>query len=153
MTQKKKESTRPLPPLSRKLVDIEFDLGPFYLDRHKVIEIARILGDPNLDHIHNRIDPVPPYYLITLLSDKDPIGNRPDILFAGLHGEFFTPIKIGDTLSGKGKVSDVYEKKGRSGNMIFVVEELLYNNQHGERVARLQLSWVRRDRYESGIDQ
>ena len=153
MDHKRKESARLLPPLSRKLIGIEFGLGPFYIDKQKVIGLAEILGDPNLSHIARGIDAVPPYYLVTLLSDKDPIGDRPDILFAGLHGEFFAPIKIGDTITGKGEISDVFEKKGRSGKMIFVVAELLYNNQQGERVAKLQLSWVRRDKYEQGIDQ
>jgi hypothetical protein len=152
LDQKKKEA-HPLQPLNQKLVGIEFDLGPYYIDKHKVIELAQVLGDPNLDLIKSRADAVPPYYLMTLISDKDPIGSRPDILFAGLDGEFFAPIKIGDTLSGKGKISDVFEKKGRSGIMIFVVEEFVYNNQKREKVAKLQLSWVRRDQYEPDLDQ
>jgi hypothetical protein len=147
----KKKEVISLPPLNQDLIGTEFCLGPFLIDQNEVIKLAELLDDPDIERIATQHDNVPPYYLITFLGDKDPVGGRPDILFAGLHGQFFTSIKIGDILVGEGRVSDVYKKQGRSGEMIFVVEEVVYYNQQGEKVAKLQLSWVRRDRYEPDI--
>jgi len=57
-----------------------------------------------------------------------------------LHGEqefeFFKPIFVGDTLTGVARVADIYEKAGgRGGSMTFMVMEIDYTNQKGEKVA------------------
>jgi len=140
-----------LPPLNKGLIGREFESGPFLITREKVLELIRLLDDPTWEERVGRQGIVPPYFLITLLGDTDPVGQRPDILFAGIKGDFFLPIRIEDSLRGKGRIVDVYEKQGRSGRMIFVVEEVSYYNQKEDLVARLLLSWVRRDHYEPGI--
>ena len=57
-----------------------------------------------------------------------------------LHGEqefeLLKPILVGDMLTGTAKVADVYEKEGgRGGKMTFMVTEIEYKNQKGEKVA------------------
>ena len=56
----------------------------------------------------------------------------------GLNGgddfELLAPIKPGDTLTCREKVVDAYEKRGRSGHLIFVVREKTLTNQHGQVV-------------------
>ena len=43
--------------------------------------------------------------------------------------EFFAPIRVGDTLTARSKIVDIYQKEGRSGPLIFVVRETTYTNQ------------------------
>ena len=48
----------------------------------------------------------------------------------GTEIEFFVPIRVGDTLTARSKIVDIYQKEGRSGLLIFVVRETRYTNQH-----------------------
>ena len=46
---------------------------------------------------------------------------------------------------GVDRIAQVYEKTGRSGNMIFIVRESELTNQRGEKVAVVRQSLIRRD--------
>jgi hydroxyacyl-ACP dehydratase HTD2-like protein with hotdog domain len=52
----------------------------------------------------------------------------------GTEIEFFVPIRVGDTLTGRSKITNIYQKEGRTGSLIFVVRETTYTNQRGEVV-------------------
>lgn len=56
----------------------------------------------------------------------------PRLMDGGTDIEFFVPIRVGDTLTARSRIVDIYEKQGRSGPLIFVVRETTYTNQHGE---------------------
>jgi len=56
------------------------------------------------------------------------------ILHGGQEYEYFGKIKPGDTVTGKVKIANVFEKTGKSGTMDFVVMETTYTNQSGEKV-------------------
>jgi len=79
--------------------------------------------------------------------------GRPDIklnfgrlgFHAGEAVEELAPIYAGDTLTATTRLKDVYTKTGRSGTMAFVVWETAFNNQHGQTVAVVKESHVRRD--------
>lgn len=58
----------------------------------------------------------------------------PRLMDGGTDIEFFVPIRVGDTLTARSTIVDIYEKQGRSGPLIFVVRETTYTNQHGETV-------------------
>jgi acyl dehydratase len=58
---------------------------------------------------------------------------------------FHAPIRPGDTITGVDRIAEVYEKTGRSGNMIFVVRESELTNQDGEKVAVLRQILIQRD--------
>ena len=51
---------------------------------------------------------------------------------------------MGDSITATGKVADVYEKSGSSGNLLFIIFETEYTNQHGHTVARLRGTAIRR---------
>ena len=51
------------------------------------------------------------------------------LMDGGTEIEFFVPIRVGDTLTARGKIVDIYQKDGRSGPLIFVVRETRYTNQ------------------------
>ena len=64
---------------------------------------------------------------------------------AGQRCEFHVPIRPGDTITMKTRITDVYEKTGRTGKMVFIIRETTYENQKGEKVAVVEQSQVRRE--------
>lgn len=88
----------------------------------------------------------PPTFIVTLT-----MGLGGDVKWefgrVGLHGgeeyEYFKPIKAGDTLTCKTKVTDIYEKKGRKGPMAFMIIESEVTNQDGELVAKMKRTRIR----------
>lgn len=115
----------------------------------KVREFARAIRDPNPIWFDPELAkkecggiPVPPTFLQVAAFWQDggsiPMANFD--LRRILHGEqefeLFKPILVGDVLTGKAKVADVYEREGgRGGKMTFMVTEIEYTNQKGEKVA------------------
>ncbi len=115
----------------------------------KVREFARAIKDPNPIYFEPELakremggTPVPITFLQTSAfwqtADSGPGMGGFDMRRI-LHGEqefeFFAPIFVGDTLTGVGKVADLYEKEGgRGGKMTFLVMETEFTNQRGEKV-------------------
>ncbi len=64
---------------------------------------------------------------------QDPIRSK---FTRGLNGggeyESFHPIQAGDVISITHKISDIYERDGRMGKMVFVVSETIYRNEKAE---------------------
>ena len=54
--------------------------------------------------------------------------------FTGMDVTFIEPIRPGDVLTHQSTVTDVEEKQGRSGTMIFTTKEMTITNQHGGTV-------------------
>jgi len=50
--------------------------------------------------------------------------------------EFFTPVRMGDIITARTKLSDVKRREGRLGEMFILTFESESINQHGETVAR-----------------
>jgi acyl dehydratase len=61
---------------------------------------------------------------------------------AGYNCDFYHVIYPGDTLTYATRLSDMYEKTGRSGTMRFIVRETAVTNQHGEMVAQLHNTFI-----------
>jgi acyl dehydratase len=105
-----------------------------------VAAFARALGDPNplyVDPEAARRGPfgslvAPPTYPIAFMTQAM-AGGMDTFLELGLnfmtlvHGEqefeYLRPIRVGETLTLTGRISDVYEKTGSSGTLDFVVLE------------------------------
>jgi acyl dehydratase len=58
-------------------------------------------------------------------------------LLAGIDMELPAPIRPGDTLRVTSRISEVYEKTGRSGSMVFVVISSVLTNQNGDVAVRI----------------
>lgn len=90
---------------------------------------------------------VPPTFPITM-SDSN--GELPlDLDYRRmLHGEqefiYYRPIRPGDRLYCKVKVSDLYEREGRSGTMQFLVLDTEMKNQAGEMVCISRMNIIYR---------
>lgn len=50
--------------------------------------------------------------------------------------EFGAPVVAGDTITVRKRLSDMYEKEGRSGPLVFVQMEFEFTNHRGDLVAR-----------------
>ena len=65
-------------------------------------------------------------------------------LNGGNRFEYLVPVMIGDQITARGHVADVYEKTGSSGSLLFIIFETEYTNQRGDLVARLRGTMIRR---------
>jgi len=61
---------------------------------------------------------------------------REHILDGGEEWEFFLPMRLGDTITSRSKLVNVFEREGRLGKMLFFVYQTSYANQRSELVAR-----------------
>ena len=91
---------------------------------------------------------VPPTFLVALapvsmhLAEAEEYGKG--WLNGGNRFEYLEPVRVGDRITATGRVADVYEKSGSSGNLLFIIFETDYVNQEGRTVARLRGTAIRR---------
>lgn len=50
--------------------------------------------------------------------------------------EFFEPIRAGDTITATSKITNIYERQGQAGRLVFVEREQIFTNQFGRIVAK-----------------
>jgi hypothetical protein len=109
-----------------------------------VKRFAEAIGDPNPRWTKE----APPTFLVALapvsLHLAEAEGYGKGWLNGGNRFEYFAPVMIGDQITAKGHVADVYDKPGSTGNLLFIVFETDYTNQRGELVARLRGTAIRR---------
>lgn len=142
----------------RSLLGVEHHIGTFEVTTEMILDFATASGETS------------PWYTDEEKARESEYGgliapptlcnifingiSRPDIklefgdlgLFAGQAIESLAPIRPGDTLVANTKLKEVYAKTGRSGKMVFAVWESEFVNQHGETVALVRESFVRRNR-------
>ena len=63
---------------------------------------------------------------------------------SGHHVDLHEPVFVGDTITARQQVKEVYPKTGRTGTMVFVVRRTEFINQHGRPVATVEQSMVHR---------
>jgi hypothetical protein len=67
-------------------------------------------------------------------------GQKPkkgeNILNGGMQDTFFAPIRPGDVITSRSRLSDWNEREGRHGLTIFIFNETEWHNQNGELVKR-----------------
>lgn len=135
----------------------EFDRYDYDVTQEDIIEFATSLGETNplfTDEEFAKGTPyggiiAPPTFCVTFRSN----AQMPDLKLSygkrgfdgGKECQFYAPIRPGDTITGVDRVAEVYEKTGRSGNMIFIVRESELTNQKGEKVAVIRQNLIRRD--------
>ena len=125
-----------------------------HVERGKIKEFARAIGDLSsfyLDDEVGRASPwgdiiAPPTFAVTFRDERADTGALLKDLGIDisriLHGEqefeHYKPIRPGDTLLCRGRISDLYEKSGKSGPMAFVVRETTITDADNEVVARVR---------------
>ena len=109
-----------------------------------VKRFAEAIGDPNPRWARE----APPTFLVALapvslhLAEAEAYGKG--WLNGGNRFEYFAKVTVGDQITATGRIADVYEKSGSTGNLLFIVFESDYVNQRGQLVARLRGTAIRR---------
>jgi acyl dehydratase len=125
------------------------------VERGRIKDFARAIGDLNALYLDDRVGAAsawgdviaPPTFPITFRDEnadtntllKDLGGvDISRILHGEQEFELHRPIRAGETLLCRPKITDVYEKSGRSGPMAFVVRETYVTDKANELVATLR---------------
>jgi hypothetical protein len=81
---------------------------------------------------------VPPTFTVTMLFEPPEFPAALEYgagwLNAGDHFEYLEPVRIGDVLRSRARLSDAFEKQGSTGKLLFLIFETEFRNQH-DRVA------------------
>jgi hypothetical protein len=88
-------------------------------------------------------DAVPALFVLTMGRTRRPQPSKGSAVNAGDDYQFFTPARVGDSVTISRKVLGVDEKQGNNGRMFLVRAEVTYTNQDGERVALGRLNTLR----------
>jgi acyl dehydratase len=149
--------------LLRRFVHGVMEDNPVHWD-HEVAAKSRygeVVAPPLfVSHVHRRApgDPDPferfveePDHDGTLLAKSGTTGGLPAIetdlkslLNGGTEAEFYQLAKVGDVITAQSEYLDVTERESRSGPMLIIRIATTYTNQHGELLAVITNSIIRR---------
>ena len=129
-------------PQMREAIGVESEPAEHDVEKGAIVKFARAIGDTNPafnddDEAHGGMV-APPTFLRSMPSGpprvqvSSPYGANLD---GGSEWEYFEPVRPGDRITVTSQFSDVYERPGRLGNMLFMVRETSYVNQAGRLVA------------------
>ena len=128
------------------------EYAPFTVtvERGKIKEFARAIGDPSPFYLDDAVGRAsewgdivaPPTFVTTFRDEKADTGSMLADLGVDigriLHGEqefeHYKPIRPGESYLCRSRVTDIYEKSGRSGPMAFVVREMAVTDGENEIV-------------------
>lgn len=147
------------------VVGKEFPAFEFPIEKGKIKEFARALGDKNPVYTDEeyarklgfRSIPAPPTFTASFLHhvpDENFMMNLMKEMgisvATSVHGEsefeYIKPICAGDVLTVRFKITDLYRKEGkRGGKMNFITVEATYTNQEGELVQRDRMLFIERE--------
>ncbi|MGY8879935.1 MAG: FAS1-like dehydratase domain-containing protein [Dehalococcoidia bacterium] len=102
----------------RSFIDLESNAVTYEIERHAVERFACAIGDTN------------PFY--TNKPYPEPFAH---ILDGGSKYRYNEPVRVGDQITVVRKITDLFEKDGRMGTMLFKISEISYTNQEGRLVA------------------
>ena len=124
------------------------------VERGRIKDFARAIGDLNPFYLDDDVAAAsefggiiaPPTFPITFRDEKADTGTMLQDLGVDisriLHGEQefeqYRPIRAGETFVCRPKITDIYEKSGKSGPMAFVVRETYVTDPSNELVATLR---------------
>jgi acyl dehydratase len=145
------------------IVGTQIDEISFPIDRSKVAELARALGDHDPAWHDPQaaaaagFDAVPTMPTVTVLVDHWRAGGVAGLVEAIgadlpriLHGEaewhYLSPVRMGDTLSARQIVKDVTRREGkRGGAMTLIKIDTEFTNQRGELAVRRTDTLIERE--------
>lgn len=149
---------------ARALIGAETGYGePYHIEKAVVDRFLEAIGDNNplffdgeyaADSWYGGLA-VPPNFLLTNLKS----GTERDFFTVNAQGELsfpvnarrrlrgadeieiLLPLNIGDTIRANTRITDIYEKEGRSGRMVFILSETSYKNQN-EQIVMISRSTI-----------
>jgi acyl dehydratase len=132
----------------------EFPPYSVTVERGRIKDFARAIGDLNPFYLDDRVGAAsefgdviaPPTFPITFRDEnfdtnallKELGTDVSRILHGEQEFELHRPIRAGETLLCRPRLSDIYEKSGKSGPMAFIVRETSVTDAKNELVATLR---------------
>ena len=130
----------------RAAINVESEPNVNEVEKGAIIKFARAIGDSNplfTDEEAARNSRyggliAPPTFLRSL--SPGPLKAQvkspyPANLDGGSEWQYFEPVRAGDQITVTTYVSDMFEREGRLGSMLFIVRETKYVNQFDQTVA------------------
>jgi len=145
----------------RKSIGIESEPTIVEIEKEPIRRFAAAMGNPNPLHFDEeyakkhgfRSIVAPPgfnplyFFHIKTAEPQEEAREIRSRFTHGLNGggeyEFFQPIQAGDILSITHRTSDIYERDGRMGKMIFIISETICRNVKGEIVLIMSNTGIR----------
>jgi acyl dehydratase len=140
--------------INKSLIGKEYPPYAVTVERGKIKEFARAIGDANPLYLDDRVGAAsewgdliaPPTFPVTFRDEAaDTTAFLRELgtdISRILHGEqefeIFRPLQPGQTYLCRAKVIDIYEKSGKSGPMAFVVRETTIADGANEIVAAMR---------------
>ena len=150
---------------SKNSVDIDFlrksHLGQesppttLVIEKSQLTRFADAIEDPNplwTDELQARKSQfggliAPPTFLRVLRTERlEELPNTKGLdrlLDGGSTWEYMEPVRVGDRITAINRVVDIYDRKGRLGQMVFIVTQTTYSNQFEQVVATQQNTSIR----------
>jgi acyl dehydratase len=129
----------------------EVEVGQFEVTEEQVAAFCEATGETNPLYTNEGTDGrrlAPPGIVHAPTLERGPDANVKfgnTMFHAGERLEIMGPIYVGDHLTARTSVKEVYEKTGRTGSMVFEVRRTVYSNQAGLPVVATESSFVRRE--------
>jgi acyl dehydratase len=145
----------------RKSIGIESEPTIVEIEKEPIRRFAAAMGNPNPLHFDEeyakkhgfRSIVAPPgfnplyFFHIKTAEPQEEAREIRSRFTHGLNGggeyEFFQPIQAGDILSITHRTSDIYERDGRMGKMLFIVSETICRNVKDETVLIMRNTGIR----------
>jgi acyl dehydratase len=136
--------------INKALVGKEFPPFVVTVERGRIKDFARAIGDENPFYLDDRVGQAsewgdviaPPTFMTTFRAEGETGALLRELgtdISRVLHGEqefeMFRPIRPGETFTCRSRITDIYERTGRSGPMAFVARETAVTDRAGEIVA------------------
>ena len=130
----------------RDVIGVESEAITYDVERSAIRKFAEAIGDDNPLYVDeeaarkSRYGGViaPPTFMRSMSAGRSRATVQSPYsaaLDGGSEWEYFEPVRPGDRISVTMKVSEMFEREGRLGNMLFIIRETSYVNQFGKTVA------------------
>ena len=140
----------------RDVIGVEVEVGSLTITRDQIRKYCEVVGETNSLYTDDGAakegrfgEIIAPTGLLQTMHLAQGLDAKVEFGNTGFHAgqrmEFFEPIRVGDIVTARAQVKEVYEKTGRSGSMVFTVTLVTYRNQRGEPVMAMEHSFVRRE--------
>ncbi len=146
------ENTRPeLSAVREQWVGVEFDWTTFEMSAESMVAWAKACGetDPRfVDPSHSDFQ-AHPGFTTHCMSGRVFPKEFPQIgggfgIDGGKRVEVHAPIRPGETLTATTTIADLFEKTGRSGTMIFIVQRMEFRNDADQLVSTVDWKMIKK---------
>ena len=132
-------------------IGVEFDWATFEMDTTQMLEWAQASGevDPRFIDPEHEDFQAHPGFTAHCMSGRLFPENFPQIgggfgIDGGQRVDAHAAIRAGDTLTATTTIADIFDKTGRSGTMIFIVQRMEFRNQSDTLVSTVDWKMIKK---------